>query len=187
MKPAPPKRVGPEEIRQIFPNLPTPYQVKTFYAAVGQAIAAWQNVEAALYEVYRASTGARRPGAEAAAFFAVASARAKLTLTSAAVEFAALGEPEALKGWSALRNRVGKKTNRRNDIAHAAVWILFHEKRRERKIYLGPNAMDTRGATRKGGSQDTEPLTLKRLQAYENDFRELAADLLNFARNIPPP
>jgi hypothetical protein len=51
------------QISALYPNYPKPEQVQEFYAAMGQAIAAWQLVESNLYEVYRASTGARCPGA----------------------------------------------------------------------------------------------------------------------------
>jgi hypothetical protein len=70
------------------------------------------------------------------------------------------------------------------EIAHGAVWIQFQEKRRERKIYIGPNMMDFRQSLKRQRSQDVEPLTLKRVQGYERNFRLLAGQLHAFARRI---
>lgn len=181
-----PRRATRAQIERLYPNLPKQSQVKTFHAAVGRAIAAWQIVEGSLYEVYRASTGAQRPGAEAAAFFAVPSFRTKLNLTSAAVEFTLYDQTARLEQWNTLRNRAGKKSDRRNQIAHGAVWIPFQEPRTERKIYIGPNLNDPREAMKRKPGQDMEPLTLKRLRGYEKDFRQLAKELYQFARRIPP-
>ena len=172
-------------IDRLYPHYPKPSQVKTFYAAIGRAIASWQTVETWLYEVYRATTGARRPGAEAAAFFSVPAFRVKLNLTGEAVKFAAYGNSVLLEEWKTLAKRAAKKSTQRNEIAHGAVWTQFQETRRERKIYIGPNLNDPRDILQRKPGQDTEPLTLKRVRAYEKDFRLLAAQFRQFALRIP--
>jgi len=181
------RRVTAKEIAQLYPHYPKPSQVKTFYAAMGKAIAAWQSVESSLYEVYRACTRAAIPGAEAAAFFSVAAFRAKLTLTSAAVNFIAHDQIALLNEWKALSNRAAHKADRRNEIAHGAVWTMFQEKRKDRKIYIGPSMFDPREAMKRKPGQDTEPLTLKRVRDYEKDFRVLGRRLSHFAHRIPRP
>jgi hypothetical protein len=183
-------RIGPvarAEIARLYPLLPTPSQVKTFYAAMGEAIAAWQLVESALYEVYRQSTIANRPGAEACAFYAVPSFRTKLNMTSAAVQFALMANAALFAEWSTLVNQAGKRSDRRNEIAHGAVWTMFQEKRKDRKIYIGPNIMDFRHILKRKQPQETEPLTLARVRGYEKAFRLLAQQMGQFARRIPPP
>jgi len=174
------------DVQRLFPEMPKKSQIKTFYAAMGRTIGAWQIVEYELYEIYRACTRANRPGAEAAAFYSVPAFRAKLNMASAAVEFACLGHEALWKEWTTLRNRTDKKADRRNEIAHGAVWTKFHEPRRDRKIYIGPNMMDIRQDIRRKPGQDAEPLTLKRLRGYEKDFRDLADSLRNFAQRIHP-
>jgi hypothetical protein len=135
-----------------------------FYAAMGRAIAAWQFVEARLYEVYRALTSAQRPGADAAAFYSVGAFRAQLRFTNAAAQFALYGQAPLLKEWGTLLNRAGTKADRRNDIAHGAVWTEFQELRPDRKIHLGPNLGDTRDVLPpKQPGSDPEPITVKRL------------------------
>lgn len=180
-------RVPRAEIKRLYPHFPKPSQVKTFFAAMGRTIAAWQTVETGLYEVYRASTAAQRPGAEACAFFSVPAFRTKLNLTNAAMQFVLHGKAAQLAQWATLANRAGKKSDRRNEIAHGAVWTMSQEKRHERKIYIGPNMMDFRESLKRKPGQDAEPLTLKRLRCYEKDFGLLARDLHAFARGVPPP
>jgi hypothetical protein len=186
-KPPKSRRATRAEIERLFPHMPKPSQVKTFHAAMGRAIATWQDVEGAIYEVYRATTGAQRPGAEACAFYSVPAFRAKLNMTTAAVQFALLSKAADFSAWKALAERAAKKSDRRNDIAHGAVWITFQETRRERKIYIGPNAADIRESARRKSGSDTDPLTLRRLHGYEVDFRLLAKEIRDFVRRIPPP
>jgi hypothetical protein len=180
------RRVTQSEIAQRYPHYPRPSQVKTFYAAMGRAIASWQSVETQLYEVYRACTHARIPGAEAAAFYSVPAFRTKLNFTKAAVEFVAHGEPILLDTWHNIMNRAARKSDRRNEIAHGAVWTQFQERRKERKIYLGPNLNDPRETLKHKPGQDVEPLTLRRVRGYEKDFRALAREIAQFARQIRP-
>src|ERR1700689_440214 len=107
-----PRPVTLDQIKRLFPDYPRPSQVKTFYAAVGRAIASWQLVESTLYDVYRVSTRAQRPGAEAAAFYSVPAFRTKLNLTSAAVKFSLFGNDALLSEWKALANQAHKKSER---------------------------------------------------------------------------
>ena len=181
------KRVTREQIASLYPNYPRDSQIRTFHAAMGRAIAAWQAVETWLYEVYRATTASRRPGAEACAFFSVHAFQTKLSLTSAAVQFTLQDDVAALALWKTLAKKARTKANRRNEIAHGAVWTQFHETRRDRKIYIGPNMMDFRDQPRKQPNQDTEPLTLKRMRGYEKDFCLLGEQFRRFSQRIPPP
>lgn len=180
-------RVTHADIQRQFPNYPKPAQRKTFYAALGSAISTWQIVELNLYEIYRATTGANRPGAEAAGFYAIEGFRAQLKLTDAAVRFVALDHPELIDGWTNLNNQARKKSKWRNAMAHSAVWFEVNEPRPDRRIWIGPNLGDPRQKIRKLSDQDAEPLTLPRVRAYEKDFILLAKRLREFARRIPPP
>ena len=122
-----PRRVSRAQIETLFPHLPRPSQIKTFYAATGRAISAWQLVESGMYEVYRATTRAALPGAEAAAFYSIGSFRAQLRAVDAAVKFVAVAAnvEQLATDWTTLCNRAGKKADRRNEIAHGAVWTMF--------------------------------------------------------------
>jgi hypothetical protein len=182
-----PRLMTQDEIARLFPNYPKPSQVKTFFAAMGRTIASWQSVETGLYEIYRTTTVASRPGAEACAFFSITSFRAKLNLTNAAVIFALHGHNSLLSDWKTLANRVGKKSDRRNEIVHGAVWTEVQEERPARKVYIGPNIDDYRAAPKRKPGQDIEPLTLERVSNYGKDFQVLAGQLYAFVRRIPPP
>lgn len=182
------RRVTHAEFTRLFPHYPSASQRKTFHAAAGSAIAAWQIVEANLYEVYRATTGARRPGAEAAAFYSLEGFRAQLKMTDAAVRFAIFDNEMLLDNWKKLLTLATDKSKWRNQIAHGTVWFQYQELRHERKIYIGANISDPReGMKRAKLKQEPEPLTLRRVSAYGKDFVLLARQLDAFARRIPQP
>jgi len=182
------REIREADMETIFPQFPRASQRKTFYAQVGRTIATWQRVEANLYEVYRALTMARRPGAEACAFYALGTFRAQLNITDAAARFVFYGEKnKALREeWANLRNTAQTKADRRNEIAHGVVWLQQEESRRSRKIYIGPIATDPRPhlKEKKQPNHDPEPITLVRVKEYEKDFGRLATRLAKFAQRI---
>jgi hypothetical protein len=192
MQPANTKRGKPstKSLRQLselfYPNYPKKSQLKTFHAQLGKTISSWQLVENNLYAVYRNLIESARPGALAAAFFSVPAFRAKLNLTSAALRFAMYDNKQILADWQTLINKAQKKADRRNEIAHGMVYTEFNEKRKERKVYVGPILNDTRDKVSKQDNE-VEPITLKRLKEYEKDFRNLAREFRYFARRIPQP
>lgn len=180
------------DMEMLFPQFPRASQRKTFYAQIGRSIATWQRVEAHLYEVYRALTMAQRPGAEACAFYALGTFRIQLSVTDAAARFVFSGMRDKTlrktlsEEWANLRNAAQNKANRRNEIAHGAVWLQQEETRRARRIYIGPIATNPLANLKepKQANQDPEPMTLARLKEYEKDFERLAVRLFKFARRI---
>ena len=194
-QPEPPKKRGRPSTKhlkefagKLYPNFPKPSQLKTFYAQVGKTNSTWQLVEKHLYDVLHRIIMPSRPGAHAAAFFAVPSFRAKLNLTHASIQFALFDKPDLLKEWQAIYNKAGRKADRRNEIVHGMIYTEFNEKVKERKVYVAPIINDTRDKIpAKQPNTKPEPLTLRRLKEYEKDFRTLARSMREFSRRIPLP
>ena len=173
---------------KIWPDLPSPSQVKTFFAATGKAIATWQIVESSLYEIYRATTGATRPGAEACAFHAVHTFSTKLTLTDAAVRFTLIEDSALEKEWAKLRDKAKELSGCRNQVAHGSVWTMMQEKKLDQKIHIGPALNDLRHSYKqKQPNHPPDRLTLKQVRAYEKDFQVVALLLHGFSLRIPRP
>lgn len=181
------KRVSQKMIEKRWPHLPKPSQVKTFQAQYAKTVSTWQHVEEGLYLVYQAITRSARPGAEAAAFYSVQSFRTKLNMIQGAIQLAIYDKTSLLGEWTTLSNRSQKKSERRNEIVHGMIWTEFSETKKDRKIYVGPISTDPRNKISKNPNSQSEPLTLKRLKGYENDFRNLAISLRQFSQRIPPP
>lgn len=185
MKPPGRRRLGRRYTYQIWPDHPRRGQVRSFYEAVGRSLAAWQHVEAGLYEVYRALAASRRPGAEAAAFHAVEMFSAQLRMTDKAARFVFHDTKdkksvEMLKKWVSLRNRATKKSEKRNDIVHQYCYIEFIEPDKERRIYLRPSMNNP-------FFNQTDIYTAKRIRELTKDFQKLSKDLFAFSRIIPEP
>jgi hypothetical protein len=100
---------------------------REFYAALGEAISAWQGVEAALFRVHLAVIGPRNPGALAAAFHQMQTFNMKLQATDMAVRYALLGNEEIICEWESLVKKMNKKNERRNHLAHFMVEIIPSE------------------------------------------------------------
>lgn len=185
-----PKRVSEPAARVVFPYLPKRGHVRSFYALMGETIAAWQLVEVGLCEVFQSLAASQRPGTTAAAFFALESFRPKLSITNAAAQFALDGSSLLLARWDNLKNRASKKSKHRNALAHQVVYIKLSEQRKEQRIYLGPDIYDPLASrpTQEGNvASRPEPYTATRLRQYRKEFRELASELQHFARQVPPP
>lgn len=172
-----------EDIRRLFPYVPSEDDLNAFLAAYGSAISSWQLVESALYEVYRAITRSQRPGAEAAAYFAVPAFRTRLNMTSSAVRYALTGKADLIEEWRLILKRAGKKSERRNEMAHGVVWSMWMEPNPERRIHVGRLSEDTRSEINPT-KQPPQPLTLTRVRQYEADFRDLSKTLRIFSYKI---
>lgn len=170
--------------RQLFGSPPDEAQITEFYAALGRAIAAWQLVEMALYELYEAAIVPRRPGAAAAAFHERQQFSSKLEATNMAVRFALLDSPAALtKTWARLRKLANDKADHRNRFAHFQVREMFDERRRENKIVLQPQMFDVRYYA---GLKKKSVYRLNEIRAATRTFARVARCLSEFRPSIPP-
>ena len=181
-----PSQSSKEYFKKLYPHFPTQEESDKFYASMGRAIANWQRVEAALYEVYRACTGSTRPGAEACAFYSVTSFKTKWVMVEEALKFICENDHKILKEWKKIRENMDKKYKWRNEIAHGNVWTALAETRSNRKIYVGPDAYDfRRKKSEKQPGNPPEPITLDRIKECEANFLRLADSILLLLKHIP--
>jgi hypothetical protein len=121
-------------------NLTLEDEEQAFYAALGKAITQWQAVEESLAWIFMAvvTEGIHRSSVANAAFHAIISFQPKLDMIDSAMTTVALLSPfergpDADKSMFTLRNRAGKRADRRNDMAHFAMhmdqraWLPLHE------------------------------------------------------------
>jgi hypothetical protein len=172
--------------------MPTRGQRRSFYEALGRAISAWQEVESGIYEVFRELTASERPGAVAAAFFAMNAFGQKLDMTNAAAHFV-LFKTDLFDTWVNLNDTAQKLYGKRNALAHQVVWVKYGEEQKEQRIFIAPQALDlsrTLPRQRRGGKPPKPPdppITLREIQQYKKKFTDLAGKFLELARQIPPP
>jgi hypothetical protein len=111
---------------------PDEQEAQKFYAAVGEVICFWTQVERALMDIFISALDPSHPRAAAAAYYANINFRTKLGFVDKAV-VARLSQPDVpdqpgtwhmdfkdplLLTWAALEKRLQKKAKKRNDVAH---------------------------------------------------------------------
>ena len=173
---------------QLFPNMPSPEQVKEFFEAVGIAMSAWQLVEQALHLIFERSTVPARPGAAACAFHTLLF-RSKLESADAAVRFALLSAEESkipilTEEWAKLRKKTAKRNKARNNFAHFQTFTYYDEPTKLRRVRLQPVVFDFRYSA---GLIKGLQYTLDDVRINAESFRRLAVKLQLFLMKIPPP
>ena len=99
----------------------SPKQIE-FYATLGHAITTWAHVEQSLFMVYFRAIGSPYSHSPSAAFFSIINFNAKLTMVDSVMTFRYQSYPDVLERWANIRNKLGKRAKRRNELAH---WQLL--------------------------------------------------------------
>jgi len=114
----PPQGPNPWDVAPILPQGdPEP---EPLWLAVGKALTAWEKLDQVQAQIFGVIVGSRRGGASAAYGVVVASS-ARSEMVAAAAAEVLQDKPEYLADVTAMVNRVGKLSGRRNDIAHGVV------------------------------------------------------------------
>ncbi len=160
---------------------PTATQVGDFYVRVGMAIAAWQFVEASLFNIYASAVRSNQYASLGAAFHMPTSFRVRLDMTNEAVTHSDLAAP-LKEEWNLIRERMAKKSGRRNKLIHGVV--MFDPKRPQanQQLFIAPNVMNP--AKR---FDETDIIRQSDLEAMLQVFEALAAELEQFRRKLPTP
>jgi hypothetical protein len=79
--------------------------------------------------------------------------------------------------WKTLRNRISKRADRRNEMAHFAMHMDASKKPGHR-FYLAPNMINVNALIRHAGKPPTRNICM--LIAQGNSFQKLGKDLQNF-------
>jgi len=96
-----------------------------YFLWVGRALSHWSLVEQALSRIYAACLGDQE--AAHSAYWSVLSMDARLNMTDAAFRTRFRKKGDLLKKWNPIKEKIGRKNRKRNDIAHGAV-VTLHSK-----------------------------------------------------------
>jgi hypothetical protein len=145
--------------------------------ALGAAISAWGGIEGSLSLIFQRAVGRHRNVAGSAAFSAVLSYEAQLSMTNAAVQATFARDPELLAEWKALAKRIDKLRPRRNKLAHGQI---------VRETIMGKRLTKTRFLPffhmhHHHGTDAFEQWTVEQVRALRDDFKLLARDMQRFA------
>jgi hypothetical protein len=154
-------------------QIPTDAYVK-FYMLIGEAIAIWSMVESSLARILQATIKSQYPDAAFAGVQSLSSFRSKIDFISAALE-AAFPDHEILQEWKSLFNKLSRKNNRRNSIAHCTVYYDHNSHSPDRK-FLIPQKIN--------GTPKQNCLYQSDLSKIKHSFYELYMECFRFADKI---
>jgi hypothetical protein len=101
-------------------------------AAVGHAISCWSDVESELANLFAISLRSRDFGVAIEAFYCAIGFDTKLRLANTAIRANCIKRPDALTQWGTLHNRLKRKGESRNKLAHGKVITHIETKDGER-------------------------------------------------------
>lgn len=171
------------------PPRPERYGAKLLHESLGRAIITWQEVEAALFSVFRRVCGCADKRVASAIFYSPHDFSEKLKCTHNAARFA-LKKHGLLDDWTGLRKRLLNASEVRNALAHFTVVHMTEINERgettSSKPILHPNFLDVTEAfrTRKPTVRDMDIHTVI---TRTDEFTALIGDVKEFAKKIPLP
>ena len=155
-----------------------------FCRNLGSALAQWQQVELALFDVFHKVAGAKNRHVASAIFFAVRGFEGKLRMTVAGAKLALEGTKFSAE-WHRLADRIATSKTLRNHLAH---FQMNEEATRNQKakyrLRLTPNFSDATQSVRY--AEDSPPsYDLEQIRRFGDQFSALATDLTAFAEKLP--
>ena len=102
------------------------------YLHVGKALSKWNLVEFALCNIFvhaMVPNSRHVVGAAMSAYWAVVSTDARLKMVDVAVYHRSVGNPDLLKSWKLLCNKIRLISKKRNEIAHGLVINFFESEK----------------------------------------------------------
>lgn len=156
-----------------------------FYAAVGHASRAWQLFEHELYSVFAKLVQADDPMVTSAIFHTAVNFSIKLAMTDAAAQFALEKKPDLSMEWSTLKDRISKRSKRRNEITHFAHTIHVDRRTGNSEMVLVRDFTNTNNDKHwlKG---DSGMMRVKDILEAKDSFLILARDTEFFGDKLSP-
>lgn len=152
-----------------------PVQIE-FYATLGHAITTWAHVEQALYTVYFNAVGSPDSLAPSAAFFSIINFTAKLKMVDSVMIFRYQSYPDVLERWRDVRNKLERRANRRNILAH---WqLIINAADGSMSHRLTPHLFDPNPFKR---GKDRPYLSVQDIHEIDLKFRECRRELSELA------
>lgn len=147
------------------------------YLAVGRGMEKWSWVEVNLAILLEGLLKSRRQGLVGPAYHAVINFKDKLRMVDEVAKRTLSGK--RLKAWNTLSGRIGRKANKRNEIAHAS--IVLHGRTAPLEARLHPYWAITSGKLAARG----DGLTVEQLERRAASFTELSVEILQFDKELP--
>jgi hypothetical protein len=158
---------------------------EAFYAALGECISKWTNIEYAVESLLNACLPKAEHNVIAAVFASVDNFRTQARMVDAALKVALEGHSSLLTEWSALLKRLGQKQTLRNKFAHGTVQFLFAESG-EHQIYITRSLLDP--DQRQFDPPDPRHgYSLRDLKNFQRDVETLRHDLRSFRERLDEP
>ena len=147
------------------------------YIAVGRAIEEWSWVETNLAILLEGLMWHGRSDLVGPAFHAVVNFNSKLKMVDTVAQRVLTAK--RLDGWNTLRNRISKKADKRNEIAHSA--IVMHGRTAPLVARLHPYWAITKDIPAKKG----DGLSVQQLNERAASFTDVSIEILDFYRRLP--
>ena len=156
-----------------------PSEEEQFLTALGRALHDWQLVEMALAKLLASVIRSPDDRVASEMFYAVQNFRDKVAMVDAAVCLTFWRNAAVLPEWVKLRDALGKKSKRRNRIAHSHTW----EPDEDEGYRLGPHY--TLSEVRKAEeSPQSAYLTVSQLASAAESFLRLSARIGAFDQRV---
>jgi len=108
---------------------------RTFFAAIGECVAAWASVENSLFPVFVFSLKSSEQRSASAVFYSTIGFRAKLSMTAAAIKNSKSVQFDADE-WENIYEESVKKASQRNRIAHGTIFYDHSNPKDARKFFI---------------------------------------------------
>jgi hypothetical protein len=158
---------------------------RQFLAELAEVINEWVNLESALLRVFVASLHGAHFGCASAAYYAIVSFEAKLTMTSSVLDYR-LPDGPLYQEWAdekaGLRAQIGKKARTRNRLVHFPC-SSAPQAEEGRRFWLEPPLLNAR-AWPASTSDEVSMYFMTDIVTHRADFKALAQRIAWFAAQV---
>jgi hypothetical protein len=145
-----------------------------FLRAFAKAVLAWQHVEDSIYLIFNSILRHDEPKIVAAAFHAVLSLDARISMVDESLR-AATNEEAIIKRWATLNKRVKRRALIRNKLAHLGVTDVVSREGFSMKLISSMHQVSSRGRV----EHDIEEI-----KGFWRSFCELTNELIDFRAEL---
>jgi hypothetical protein len=151
---------------------------REFFESYGRAMLSWQSVELELFFVFHSIIRARdaRYRIVSAAYHAVINFNTRLEMITKSLKVA-LPDASLQEEWTKLRKKIGKRSAKRNLLAHYTLGGHVTEDSITATLALERSQYDAR-------SKDRQQIDLKQLAECERSFRDLTGLIRTFSSKV---
>jgi len=152
------------------------------YYHLGRAITQWAHVQDSLLRVFSKLIGEVDFQIASMIFYSPSSYEVRIDIVDNVAK-AVLTDPDLLKEWNDLRDKIITKKRKRNILAHL---MALHDFENPDKSVIRPHLFNAT-VINKFQNKSIPSYTAKDIQGISQLFGQLSEDLRNFSQKIPPP